>query len=313
MHEEVFVGIDISKDQLDAHVLPRGMHTAVKNDAQGIASLIEVLHAENPMVIVMEATGGYEIAVAAELGLAGLAVAIVNPGQVRDFAKGIGKLAKTDALDAYVLARFAATVRPAPQPLSTEEEKQLKELVTRRRQLVDLRASEKNRIHRARSTRVRQSIQTVIAALDREIQDIENNIDDFIKRSPLWREKEDLLRSFKGIGATTAMTFVAKLPELGEVGRQQIARLVGIAPLNKDSGRMRGKRMITGGRGDVRSALYMVAICAVRFNPVIRPFYQRLIEGGKPFKVAIVACMRKILVILNAMIRDKQPFQAVCA
>ncbi len=172
MHEEVFVGIDISKDQLDAHVLPNGMHTTVKNDAQGIASLIKTLHAENPMVIVMEATGGYEITVSAELGLAGLPVAIVNPGQVRDFAKGIGKRAKTDAIDAYVLARFAQTVRPIPKPLPTEDEKQIKELVTRRRQLVDLRASEKNRLHRARSNRVRLSIQTVITALNKEIASV---------------------------------------------------------------------------------------------------------------------------------------------
>lgn len=313
MHKEVFVGIDISKDRLDVHLLPEGVHFAVKNDAEGIASLIRRLQEEAPTIIIMEASGGYEISVAAELGSVNLPVAIVNPRQVRDFAKGIGKLAKTDAIDAHVLARFAETIRPEPQPLSTEEEKQIKELVTRRKQLVDLRASEKNRLHRARSTRVRHSIQTVIAALDQEIRDIEQNIDNIIKGSPLWREKEDLLKTFKGVGSTTAMTIVAKLPELGETGRQKISCLVGIAPLNKDSGKMRGKRMITGGRADVRSALYMVAISAIKCNPVIKPFYQRLIEAGKPFKVAIVACMRKILVILNAMIRDKRPFQVVSA
>lgn len=218
-----------------------------------------------------------------------------------------------DAIDTYVLARFAKTIRPEPQPLSTEDEKQIKELVTRRKQLVDLRASEKNRLHRARSTRVRQNIQKVIAALDQEIQDIEKNIDNIIKGSPLWREKEDLLKTFKGIGSATVMTFVAKLPELGGVGRQKITCLVGIAPLNKDSGKMRGKRMITGGRAEVRSALYMAAISAIRCNRVIKSFYQRLIQAGKPFKVAIVACMRKILVILNAMMRDKRPFQVVSA
>jgi len=313
MHAEVFVGVDISKDRLDVYLLPDGVHIAVKNDAEDIASLITRLQEKDPKIIVMEASGGYEISVAADLGCAGLPVAIVNPRQVRNFAHGLGKHAKTDALDAYVLARFAETTEPPPQPLSTEEEKQLKELVTRRRQLVDLRASEKNRLHKARSTRVRHSIETVIAALDQEIRDIENNIDDFIKKSPLWREKEDLLKTFKGVGAATVMTLVAKLPELGELGRRQISRLVGIAPLNKDSGRMRGKRMISGGRADVRSALYMVASTARRFNPVIKCFYQRLEKAGKPFKVAIVACMRKILLILNAMIKNKRPFQAVSA
>jgi transposase len=311
MHEDGFCGIDISKDQLDAHVLPKGVHTTVKNDAQGIASLIALLQQENLTVIVMEATGGYEVTVAAELGAAGLPVAIVNPGQVRDFARGIGKLAKTDAIDAYVLARFAETVRPEPKPLPTEDEKQIKEFVTRRRQLVDLRASEKNRLHRARSMRVRHSIKTVIAALDQEIQDIDKEIDDLIRKSPVWRENEELLETFTGVGSVTARTLLAKLPELGETDRQKIGCLVGLAPLNKDSGKKRGKRMIAGGRADVRTALYMAAVTAIKWNPVIKPFYQRLIAAGKPFKVAIVACMRKILVILNSMIKKRQPFQTV--
>jgi transposase len=313
MHEEVFVGVDISKDRLDVHLLPKGEHKAVKNDAEGIASFITLLQEEKPTIIVMEASGGYEVKVAAELGAACLPVAIVNPRQVRDFARAIGKLAKTDAIDAYVLARFAEAIRPAAQALPTEDEKQIKELVTRRKQLVDLRASEKNHFHRARSTGVRQSIQRVITTLDQEIRDIDKNIDDIIKRSPLWRDKEDLLKTFKGVGPATVKTLVAKLPELGEVGRQPIGCLVGLAPLNKDSGKTRGKRMISGGRADVRSALYMVAISAIRCNPVIKPFYQRLTEAGKPFKVAIVACMRKILIILNAMLRDKRPFQDVFA
>ena len=311
MHEDGFCGIDISQDQLDAHVLPKGVHTTVKNDAQGIASLIALLQQENLTVIVMEATGGYEVTVAAELGAAGLPVAIVNPGQVRDFARGIGKLAKTDAIDAYVLARFAETVRPEPKPLPTEDEKQIKEFVTRRRQLVDLRASEKNRLHRARSMRVRHSIKTVIAALDQEIQDIDKEIDDLIRKSPVWRENEELLETFTGVGSVTARTLLAKLPELGETDRQKIGCLVGLAPLNKDSGKKRGKRMIAGGRADVRTALYMAAVTAIKWNPVIKPFYQRLIAAGKPFKVAIVACMRKILVILNSMIKKRQPFQTV--
>lgn len=311
MHEEIFVGIDISKDQLDVHVLPRGMRTTVKNDAQSIALLIKILHKENPMVIVMEATGGYEITVAAELGLAGLPVAVVNPGQVRDFAKGIGKLAKTDAIDAYVLARFAQTVRPEPKPLPTEDERQIKELITRRRQLVDLRASEKNRLHRARSNRVRLSIQTVITALDKEIEDIDKDVDNLVRKSPLWRETEELLRTFKGVGPVTARVLMAKLPELGHVNRYEISRLVGLAPLNKDSGKKKGKREISGGRADVRTSLYMAAITAITSNEVIKPFYQRLIEAGKPFKVAITACMRKMVVILNAMLKKKKPFQVI--
>jgi transposase len=303
-NEEVFVGIDISKDQLDVHMLPRGMQTSVKNDAQGIESLLEMLRAENPRVIVMEATGGYEITVAAELGVASLPVAIVNPAQVRDFAKGIGKRAKTDAIDAYVLAQFAQTVKPKPKPLGTDDEQQIKELVTRRRQLVDLCASEKNRLHRARSDRVRHSIQAIIAALDKEIEDING----LVRKSPLWRETEKLLKSFKGVGPVTARVLMAKLPELGHVSRQQISRLVGLAPLNKDSGKKKGKREISGGRADVRATLYMAAVSAIKSNVLIKPFYERLSKAGKPFKVVITACMRKMIIILNAMLKKKQPF-----
>lgn len=308
-NEEVFVGIDISKDQLDVHMLPRGMQTSVKNDAQGIESLLEMLRAENPRVIVMEATGGYEITVAAELSVASLPVAIVNPAQVRDFAKGIGKRAKTDAIDAYVLAQFAQTVKPKPKPLGTDDENQIKELVSRRRQLVDLCASEKNRLHRARSHRVRHSIQTIIAALDKEIKDIDKDINGLVRKSPLWRETEKLLRTFKGVGPVTARVLIAKLPELGHANRQQISRLVGLAPLNKDSGKKKGKREISGGRADLRATLYMAALSAIKSNVVIKPFYERLSETGKPFKVVITACMRKMIIILNAMLKKKQPFQ----
>jgi transposase len=310
MSEEVFVGIDIAQAQLDVHLLPGDAHVACANDATGIASLITRLQSEKPTVVVMEASGGYEITLAAELGAAGLPVAIVNPRQVRDFARGIGKLAKTDAIDAYVLARFAQTIRPVAKPLPTEDEQQLKELVTRHRQLVDLRAAEKNRLHRARSNRVRQSIRAIITALDRELEEIDRDTDDLVKKSPLWREEEDLLRTFKGIGRVTSDTLIAKLPELGRVNNRKITCLVGLAPLNKDSGKSRGKRVISGGRADVRSALYMAAVCAIRHNPVIKAFYQRLTtHGGKSFKQAIVACMRKILVILNSMMRTKRPFQ----
>jgi transposase len=303
MPNKTFIGIDISKEQLDVHVLPGDVHFTCRNDASGIESLISHLQEENPAVIIMEASGGHEITVAAELGVAGLPLAIVNPRQVRDFARGIGKLAKTDAIDAFVLARFGETNRPEPQPIPTDEQKQIKELVTRRRQLVGLRASEKNRFHSAHSARVQNSIRKVMVTIERELADIDQDIDDLIRNSPVWREKEQLLRTFKGVGPVTARILVAKLPELGKVNRQEISCLVGLAPLNKDSGKMRGKRMITGGRKEVRDALYMAAVSAIKHNQLIKPFYERLIKAGKAYKVAMVACMRKILVILNAMAR----------
>lgn len=309
MLKETFVGIDVAQDQLDVHVLPTAVHFTCPYDTNGIASLVSRLREEHPTVIIMEATGGYEITLAAELGAAGLPVAIVNPRQVRDFARGIGKLAKTDKIDAFVLARFGETNRPEPQAMPTDEEKQIKELVTRRRQLVGLRASEKNRRHSARSIRVQQSIDTVITTLDRELVEIDRDIDDLIRNSPLWREEEKLLKTFKGVGPVVSRIVLAKLPELGKLDRQEIACLVGLAPLNKDSGKMRGKRMISGGRKDVRDALYMAAVSAVQHNKVIKPFYERLVKAGKIYKVAITACMRKILLILNAMMKTKKPFQ----
>jgi transposase len=215
MYEEVFVGIDISEDQLDVHVLPKDMHFVSKNDSKGISKLIARLQKDRPTVIVMEASGGYEVDVASELGSAGLPVVIVNPRQVRDFARGIGKLAKTDKIDAYVLARFAKTTKPVVKPLPTEKEKELKEFVARRRQLIELRASEKNRSHRARSQRVRDSIAKIIKALDQEIKEIDDDTQNLIKNSSLWREKEEFLTSFPGIASRTATTLVAKLPELG--------------------------------------------------------------------------------------------------
>jgi transposase len=311
MRSETFIGIDISKEQLDVYVLPRAVHFSCNNDTSGIESLVSRLQGEDPAVIIMEASGGYEITVAAELGAAGLPLAIVNPRQVRDFARGIGKLAKTDAIDAFVLARFGETNRPEPQAIPTAEQKQIKELVTRRRQLVGLRASEKQRRHSARSTRVQQSIRTVMATIEKELEDIDRDIDDLIRNSPVWREREQLLRTFKGVGPVTARIVVAKLPELGKIDRQEISCLVGLAPLNKDSGKMRGKRMISGGRKEVRDALYMAAVSAIKHNKLIKPFYERLIKAGKAYKVVMVACMRKILVILNAMVRKNKPFQVI--
>jgi transposase len=310
---EVFVGIDVSQEKLDVHVLPEGTSFTCNTDAKGIARLIKQLQKIAPFVIVMEATGGLEASLVAELGTASLPVAVVNPRQVRDFARGIGKLAKTDSIDAYVLARFADTNRPEPKALASEKEILLKDLVRRRRQLVDLRVSEKNRLRRAHSKPIRQSILSVIQTLDEQIGSIDNDLDDMMKNSPLWREKEDLLKTFTGVGSVTARTLLALLPELGDAHRGQIASLAGLAPRNRDSGKMRGRRRITGGRADVRSMLYMVALTAKKHNSKIRQFYERMIQAGKPTKVALTACMRKILVILNAMIKSNRSFEQLFA
>ena len=313
MPQEVFVGIDVAQDRLDVHTLPQDIRFSYKNDPKGIKSLIERLKKDTPLVIVMEASGGLENDAAVELGIAGLPVAVVNPRQVRDFARGIGKLAKTDKIDAYVLASFAQTNKVEPKPLPSETEQLLKDLVRRRRQLVDLRASEKNRLRRVRSQPVRDSILVVIRTLDEQIQNTDRDLGDILRNSPLWREKEELLQSFNGIGPVTARTLIALLPELGHANRQQITALVGLAPLNRDSGKMRGKRMIAGGRSDVRKALYMAAVSSIKHNRTIKPFYNRLIEAGKPVKVALTACMRKILIILNAMMKSKRSFGELSA
>jgi transposase len=309
VHEEVFVGIDIAQETLDVHVLPQGDGLKYQNDPNGIGKLIKHLRRVAPAVIVMEASGGFEIGLAAELGAANLPLAIVNPRQVRDFARGLGKLAKTDAIDAYVLARFAQTNKIEPRPLPSEEEQLIKDLVKRRQQLVSLRTAEKHRLNRARSKPVRESISVVIKTLDDQIRNIDHDLDDMLKSSPLWREKEDLLRSFTGVGPVTARTLLALLPELGTANRQQIAALAGLAPLNRDSGKMRGKRMIAGGRTQVRNTLYMAAVSASKHNTIIKAFYARLTQAGKPAKVALTACMRRILVILNAMIKAGHPFK----
>jgi transposase len=313
MSEEKFVGIDVAKDKFDICVLPERAHFVCNNDAKGITGLVADLKRQNPTVIVLEPSGGYEMILTAELYSAELPVALVNARQVRDFARSIGKLAKTDSIDAYVLARFAEAVRPEPKPIPTEEQRLIRDLVTRRRQLVDMRAAEKNRLHQARTKVLSENVLNVITFLDKQIQSIDTDIDDQIKKSPLWSEKNKLLTTFKGVGPVTTKTLMAYLPELGEVDRQKISSLAGLAPFNKDSGKMRGKRMIAGGRAIVRKALYMAAITAAKHNDAIRPFYQRLIGAGKPAKVALTACMRKILVILNAMVRENRSFQGLLA
>jgi transposase len=273
----------------------------------GIATLVAHLQAFGPALIVLEATGGYETAVATAMALAGLPVAVVNPRHVRDFARALGRLAKTDALDAQVLALFAARVRPAPRPLLDEAHHALAALVTRRRQLVEMLTAERLRLPLAKGP-IRRDVQTHIHWLEQRVKDADTALRAALKASPVWQATTRLLQSVPGIGPTTAAVLIADLPELGRLTRQQLASLVGVAPLNRDSGQHRGLRTIWGGRADVRRALYMATLVAARFNPVIRAFYRHLLAGGKPKLVALVASMRKLLTILNAMIKSQRPW-----
>jgi len=259
--------------------------------------------------VVLEATGGREVALAAALATAGLAVAVVNPRQVRNFARAIGQLAKADALDAAVLARFAEVVRPTPRPLPDAQTRELSAVLTRRRQLIAMLTAERQRLGTARPA-MRTRIQTHIAWLEQEVADLDGALRDAIRASAIWREQENLLRGVPGIGPTTALTLLAEVPELGRLGRKAIAALVGVAPLNCESGTLRGRRVVWGGRARVRTALYMAALVATRHNPVIRAFYERLCAVGKPKKLALTACMHKLLLILNAMLRDRTPWRA---
>lgn len=304
-----FVGIDVSKHRLDVHLLPSHQAFHYPNDETGHEGLLAQLQSCPPERIVLEATGGYHVPLTAKLAQAGLPVAVVNPRQVRDFAKALGKLAKTDGIDAQVLALFAQVIAPAPRPLPDETTQHLAGLVMRRRQLIEMRTAEQNRLALA-YPKLRADIQTHIAWLTQRIDDVDHDLDDALQQSPLWLEKATLLTSTKGVGTTTAATLVALLPELGQLNRRQIGALVGVCPFNRDSGTMRGKRAIFGGRAPVRAALYMATLSAVRYNPAIRDFHQRLIAAGKRPKVAIVACMRKLLTILNAMLRDQRPWKS---
>ncbi len=298
-----FVGIDVAKATLDVAARPSGEAWRAGNDEAGIAGVVARLRPLGPALIVLEATGGFETAVAAALAAAGLSVVVANPRQIRDFAKATGQLAKTDALDARVLALFAERVRPEPRALPDEAVRGLDALLTRRRQLLEMRTAEHNRLGFA-PVAVRRDITQHIRWLDRRLRDVDSDLDQAIRTSPVWRAKEDLLRSVPGIGPVVSRTLLGELPELGTLTRKQIAALVGVAPRARDSGTLRGKRMVWGGRAPVRAALYMAALVASRCNPVIRAFYERLRAAGKPAKVALVACMRKLLTILNAMVRN---------
>jgi transposase len=307
-NETRYVGIDVSKAHLDIAVRPTNECWQENNDIQGIGSLVEKLIRLRPTLIVLEATGGYEMPGACALGAAGLPVAVINPRQARDFAKSLGRLAKTDKIDALMLARFGESVRPEPRNLPDEQALQLQALLVRRRQLIEMLVAEKNRMHTTHRT-VRPHLQEHIDWLEKELSEIDHDLQDQLRQSPIWREKEDLLRSVPGIGPVTSITLLAELPELGQLNRKQIAALVGVAPFNCDSGKMRGKRAIWGGRACVRNALYMATLSASRFNPIIRTHFQHLINQGKPAKVALVACMRKLLTILNAMIHVMKAWQ----
>ncbi len=300
---QIFVGIDVSKAQLDMALRPEGRFSA-SNDEAGFAQILERLKAAPPTLVVLEATGGLEIPVTGILAAAGVPVVVVNPRQVRDFAKATGRLAKTDALDAQTLAHFAEVLRPALRPLPDEQTQALAALLARRRQLVEMLTAEKNRLSSAH-TPVRTSLRTHIAWLERALRHTDRDLAHAIRESPVWREKDDLLQSVPGIGPVGTSTLLANLPELGTLTGKQIAALVGVAPLNRDSGTWRGKRTVWGGRAQVRAILYMSALTATRFNPVIRVFYQRLCAAGKAKKVALTACMRKLLIILNAMMKHR--------
>jgi len=307
--ERYVVGIDVAKAQLDVHVRPTDERYHVPHDDGGLAELVARLHPLAPALVVLEATGGYELTVAAALGSAGLPVAVVNPRQIRDFARATGQLAKTDALDAHVIARFAEAVQPPARPLPTAQAQALADLVARRRQLLEMLGAERNRHQQGRDPRLQRQIATHIRWLTKALAELQATLDDTIRTSPLWRAQDNLLQSVPGVGNVTACTLIAELPELGRLERRKIAALVGVAPFNRDSGRWRGRRMIVGGRPTVRSVLYMAALTAIRFNPVIAQFYQRLTTNGRPKKVALTAAMRKLLTILNAMLRDQRSWQ----
>lgn len=304
-----YVGIDVSKDRLDVHVLPQDEAFSVERNGKGLAALVERLKSFAPSLVAVEATGGFESTTAAAVAGAGLPLAVINPAQVRHYAQALGKRAKTDPIDALVIARFAADVRPEPRVLPDEMTQFLADLVARRRQIVEMLQAERQREKRASVKRLKKSIARLIAALEKELAELDRDIDDAVRSSPVWREKEDLLASVPGVGSKIAHTLIAGLPELGTLDRKQIASLAGLAPYTRQSGKWKGKSMIGGGRKDVRTAIFMAALVGTRFNPVLKAFYQRLLAAGKPKMVALIATARKLLTILNAILRDKNPWQ----
>ena len=311
--EPTYVGIDVSKERMDVAVRPTGRSWSVSYDGAGVDDLVAQLKELKPAGVITESTGGLELPLVAALAAASLPVAVVNPRQVRDFARSTGRLAKTDRLDAQVLAHFGEAVRPLVRPpvrpLRDSETQLLHSLVARRHQLITMLVAEKNRLNTATTVAVRPSIESHIEWLKRELKDLDTELRRIIRRSPVWREKDKLLRTVPGVGEQVSLTLLAYLPELGTLNHRQIAALVGVAPFNRDSGTMRGRRTVWGGRARVRASLYMGALTASRCNPAIRDFYQRLLAAGKPTKVALTACMRKLLVILNSILRHHSPWR----
>jgi transposase len=307
--DAIFVGIDVSKDRLDVAVHPVGEGFSVSRTGAGIDELGERLKAMSPKVVAVEATGGFETVVAAGLAGANLPVVVVNPAQVRAFANALGKRAKTDPIDAAVIAHFAEATKPQVRQLPDETTRMLADLVARRRQIVEMIAAESQRARRLTSARLKKSIARLHKALEKELADLDGEISDHVRGSPAWAEKEDLLASVPGIGPTIARSLIAELPELGSLDRRQIAALVGLAPWTRQSGQWRGKSFIGGGRANVRRVLFMGAMVASRFNPTLKLFRDRLVAAGKPKLVAIIAVARKLLTILNAILRDKSPWQ----
>jgi transposase len=306
---DVFVGIDVSKARLDVHVLPSGEAFSVDSEAESLALLADRLVGLGPVVVALEATGGFEVVAAGALASAGLPVVVVNPAQVRSFAYALGRRAKTDPIDAMVIARFAEAARPEPRPLPDADQRLLSDLVARRRQILQMLTAERLRLGRASELRLTKSLQRLIRALEKELGEVDGEIDQAVRASPVWRRKETLLQSVPGVGRVTARTLLAEMPELGSLDRRQAAALAGLAPFTRQSGQWRGKSFIGGGRTHVRTALFMAALSAARFNPALKTFHQRLIAAGKPKMVALVAVARKLLVILNAVLRDQTPWQ----
>ena len=305
--KSTYVGIDLAKTSIDVAVRPEGGASRMPHDEADIEELVSRLETLKPAIVLLEATGGLELTLVAALAAAKLPVVVVNPRQVRDFAKATGKLAKTDALDAQVLAHFAEAVRPPVRPLRDADSQELNSLTTRRNQIMTMLVAEKNRLDRA-SGSVRLRVQAHIGWLEQELKDLDDALRRMLRRSPVWREQDDLLRSVPGVGEQLSLSLLSYVPELGTLDRKKIAALVGVAPLNRESGAMRGKRSIWGGRARVRAALYMGALVASRHNPVVRDFYQRLLAVGKPKKVALTACMRKLLARLNSVLKSRQPW-----
>lgn len=307
--DSITVGIDVSKDRLDIAVRPSGEVFAIERNPAGLEQLTLRLGALSPNLVALEASGGFETVVAAALAAARLPVVVVNPAQIRAFAKAIGQRAKTDPIDAVVIAHFAEATRPEPRPMPDEATRLLADLVARRRQILEMMVAERQREERVTVPHLRKSIMRLLKVLERELTSVDTDINDAVRGSPAWREKEDLLASVPGVGPTIARTLIAELPELGQLSRRQVAALAGLAPFTRQSGQWRGKSFIGGGRTSVRTALFMGAMVAKKYNPVLRTFFNRLVAAGKPKMIALIAVARKLLTMLNAILRDRRPWQ----